>query len=103
MISLETPNMSPYRTSLRCRRSRDWLGGLMNSDLVDAASKSLVCKIKAFCLMRSRKIAWSKNGCVAYITPDGAAVHLKVFSRDTETGKWDLGKDVAMEDRKSTR
>ena len=44
-----------------------------------------------------RKIAWSKNGCVAYITPDGAAVHLRVFSRDMETGKWDLGKDVTLE------
>jgi hypothetical protein len=44
-----------------------------------------------------RKIAWSKNGCVAYITPDGVAVHLKVFSRDIETGKWDLGKDVPLE------
>ncbi|XPS74919.1 Mediator of RNA polymerase II transcription subunit 16 [Ascochyta lentis] len=44
-----------------------------------------------------QKIAWSKNGCVAYITPDGAAVHLKVFSRDVETGKWDLGKDVALD------
>ena len=34
---------------------------------------------------------------MAYITPDGAAVHLKVFSRDIETGKWSLGKDVALE------
>ncbi|KAF2995834.1 mediator complex subunit [Curvularia kusanoi] len=44
-----------------------------------------------------QKIAWSKNGCVAYITPGGAAVHLKVFSRDIETGEWDLGKDVALD------
>lgn len=34
---------------------------------------------------------------MAYITPDGAAVHLKVFSRDVETGKWDLGNDVPLE------
>ncbi|KAH6615244.1 mediator complex, subunit Med16 [Boeremia exigua] len=45
----------------------------------------------------SQKIAWSKNGCVAYITPDGAAVYLKVFSREDESGKWDLGKDIALE------
>jgi mediator of RNA polymerase II transcription subunit 16 len=44
-----------------------------------------------------RKIAWSKNGCVAYISPDGDAINLKVFSRDADTGKWDLGKDVPVE------
>lgn len=47
--------------------------------------------------MLNRKITWSKNGCVAYITPDGTAVHLKVFSRNIETGNWDLGKDVTLE------
>lgn len=44
-----------------------------------------------------RKIAWSNNGCVAYITADGASVNLRVFSRDIETEKWDLGKDVTLE------
>jgi hypothetical protein len=48
-------------------------------------------------LISYRKIAWSKNGSLAYISPDGYAVHLKVFSRDTATGKWDLGKDVPIE------
>jgi mediator of RNA polymerase II transcription subunit 16 len=48
-------------------------------------------------LTSNRKITWSKNGCAAYITPDGAEVHLKVFSRDIETGKWDLGKDVTLD------
>jgi mediator of RNA polymerase II transcription subunit 16 len=45
----------------------------------------------------NRKIAWSKNGCVAYISPDGYAINLKVFSRDADSGKWDLGKDVPLE------
>ncbi|KAF2866785.1 mediator complex, subunit Med16 [Massariosphaeria phaeospora] len=44
-----------------------------------------------------QKIAWSKNGCVAYITPDGYAVHLRVFCRDPATGRWDLGKDTPLE------
>ncbi|KAF1941855.1 hypothetical protein EJ02DRAFT_403819 [Clathrospora elynae] len=44
-----------------------------------------------------QSIAWSKNGCVAYISPDGYTVNLKVFSRDTETGKWHLGTDVPLE------
>lgn len=44
-----------------------------------------------------RKIAWSKNGCVAYITPDGYAINLRVFSRDPTTGKWDLCKDTPLE------
>jgi mediator of RNA polymerase II transcription subunit 16 len=48
-------------------------------------------------LTSRRKIAWSKSGCVAYISPDGYTVNLKVFSRDTETGKWDLRKDVPLE------
>ncbi|KAF2108513.1 mediator complex, subunit Med16 [Lophiotrema nucula] len=45
----------------------------------------------------SQRISWSKNGAVAYITPDGYGVNLKVFSRDQSTGKWDLGKDVPLE------
>ena len=34
---------------------------------------------------------------MAYITPDGYGVNLKVFSRDQSTGTWDLGKDVPLE------
>jgi mediator of RNA polymerase II transcription subunit 16 len=34
---------------------------------------------------------------VAYISADGDAVNLKVFSRDAENGKWDLRKDVPLE------
>lgn len=48
-------------------------------------------------LTRDRKISWSKNGCVAYITPDGYSVNLKIFSRNPETGKWALGKTVPLE------
>lgn len=44
-----------------------------------------------------QRIAWSKNGCVAYITPDGYSVKLRVFSRDASTSKWDLGKDVLLD------
>jgi mediator of RNA polymerase II transcription subunit 16 len=42
-------------------------------------------------------MAWSKSGCVAYIAPGGKAVHLRVFSRDSSTGKWDLGADSLIE------
>jgi mediator of RNA polymerase II transcription subunit 16, fungi type len=48
-------------------------------------------------LTANRKIAWSKSGCVAYITPDGYAVNLRVFSRDPATGKWDLSEDAQLE------
>lgn len=81
--------------------------------LVDAASKCFfLCKAaRAPCpaqpssralhinywLTLSRKIAWSKNGCVAYISPDGYTVNLKVFSRDAATGKWNLGKNVLLQ------
>ena len=44
-----------------------------------------------------QKIAWSKSGCVAYITPDGHSVKLRVFSRDPATGTWDLGRDATVE------
>jgi len=43
-----------------------------------------------------RKIAWSKNGCVADISPDGHTVNLRVFARD-EGGKWDLEKAVPLD------
>lgn len=45
----------------------------------------------------SSRIAWSKNGCVAYISPDRYAIHLRVFSRDSATGKWDLGKATPVD------
>jgi mediator of RNA polymerase II transcription subunit 16 len=48
-------------------------------------------------LTLDRKIAWSKNGCVACISPDGYTISLKVFSRDAESGKWDLGKNIPLE------
>jgi mediator of RNA polymerase II transcription subunit 16 len=34
---------------------------------------------------------------VAYINPDGYTINLKIFSRDLETGKWDLIKNVPLE------
>jgi hypothetical protein len=48
-------------------------------------------------LTGNRKISWSKSGCVACISPDNYSVNLRVFSRDAETGKWDIGKDVPLE------
>ena len=44
-----------------------------------------------------QRIAWSTNGCVAYITPDRYSVKLRVFARDPETGAWDLGKESTLE------
>ncbi|KAF2833269.1 hypothetical protein CC86DRAFT_365215, partial [Ophiobolus disseminans] len=43
------------------------------------------------------KIAWSKNGCVACISPDGYTINLKVFARNAEVGKWDLREDVPLQ------
>ncbi len=48
-------------------------------------------------LINLRKIAWANNGCVAYISPDGYTINLKVFLRDPDSGKWHLGKDVPLE------
>ncbi|KAJ4296833.1 Mediator of RNA polymerase II transcription subunit 16 [Kalmusia sp. IMI 367209] len=45
----------------------------------------------------SSRISWSKNGCIAYITPDSLGINLRVFSRDASTGKWDLGTDVQLD------
>ncbi|KAF2743145.1 hypothetical protein M011DRAFT_411182 [Sporormia fimetaria CBS 119925] len=44
-----------------------------------------------------QRIAWSKSGCVAYISPDGYGVYLKVFSRNSSNSKWDLAKDTQLE------
>ncbi|KAJ4353410.1 Mediator of RNA polymerase II transcription subunit 16 [Didymosphaeria variabile] len=43
------------------------------------------------------RIAWSKNGCLAYITPDGLGVNLRVFARVSSTETWDLGTDVQLD------
>ena len=48
-------------------------------------------------LIPYRKVAWSKNGCVALISPDGFTINLKVFSRDPNTGTWDLRKDIPLD------
>jgi mediator of RNA polymerase II transcription subunit 16 len=53
--------------------------------------------LSSLSLTFDRKVAWSKNGCVAYISPDGYAINLKVFARDADTSKWDLRKDVPLE------
>lgn len=42
-------------------------------------------------------MAWSKSGCVAYITPDGYAVNVRTFKRDIDTGKWGLGEDATLD------
>lgn len=34
---------------------------------------------------------------MAYITPDGYAINLRVFARDPSTGKWDLGPECPLE------
>ena len=67
---------------------------------MDVASKQLrlhCLPVIPFVLTLFRKIAWSKSGCVANITPDGNGINLRVFSRDPITGKWDLGKETALD------
>jgi len=34
---------------------------------------------------------------VAYITPDGYGINLRIFCRDTATGKWDLRKPTPLD------
>lgn len=107
MISLETLSMSIYKQSTLVRQSKALQGELMSLHLVAALSKSSRGENLAPSIRRRfqvprkltcrRKIAWSKNGCVAYISPDGYTVNLRVFFRDPQTGKWDLGKDVPLD------
>ncbi|OCL01533.1 hypothetical protein AOQ84DRAFT_443946 [Glonium stellatum] len=42
------------------------------------------------------KIAWSKSGCVASITPDGRGVNLRPFFRNSSDGKWILGEEIPL-------
>jgi hypothetical protein len=90
--------MSPSRQSPPLRPSRASPAVSTNSAHRAVASESIhhhpVCPNP---LIIGRKIAWSKNGSLAYISPDGYSVHLKIFSRDTATGKWGLGKDVPVQ------
>lgn len=43
-----------------------------------------------------QKIAWSKSGCVASITPDGRGVNLRAFFRNSSDGKWILGEEIPL-------
>jgi mediator of RNA polymerase II transcription subunit 16 len=42
-------------------------------------------------------MAWSKNGCLAYIAPGSKSVNLRVFSRDSSTGEWGLATDKPID------
>ncbi|OCK74259.1 hypothetical protein K432DRAFT_430130 [Lepidopterella palustris CBS 459.81] len=43
-----------------------------------------------------QKIAWSKSGCVASITPDGRGVNFRAFFRNASDGKWVLGNEMPL-------
>ena len=45
----------------------------------------------------SNLIAWSKTGCVAYVTPDGLSVKLAFLSCDPGDGTWSFKEDATRE------
>lgn len=47
-------------------------------------------------LTQFRKIAWSKQGCIAYITQDGLRVNLRHLECRASDGKWVLSEDTPL-------
>ena len=39
----------------------------------------------------SRKVAWSKSGCIAYMTQEGRSVNLQHLACSPQDGQWGLG------------
>ncbi len=45
---------------------------------------------------KNRKVAWSKLGCIAYITNGGQGVNIRTLLSRTEDGKWGLSGDYPL-------
>jgi mediator of RNA polymerase II transcription subunit 16 len=44
----------------------------------------------------SRKIAWSRLGCIAYISADGLQVNLRHLNSSPSNGKWVLSEETTL-------
>ena len=53
-----------------------------------------MCSILIGC---GRKVAWSKVGCIAYITQDGRDVHLSHLRCNPKTGQWEHTGDELLD------
>lgn len=47
--------------------------------------------------MTTRKVAWSKLGCIAYITQDGQGVNVRNVLCRAEDGKWTMSGDYPVD------
>lgn len=50
----------------------------------------------------ARKIVWSNNGCIAYISADGRNVILRHLFCDHQNGQWVMSKENVLEDALKT-
>ena len=41
----------------------------------------------------ARKLVWSRNGCIAYITRDGSSVVVRSLMCDSSNGQWRMSKE----------
>jgi mediator of RNA polymerase II transcription subunit 16, fungi type len=53
-------------------------------------------------MLLSRRIAWSRLGGVAYISPDGSEVRFRCLKFQPKLAKWDLSKDYSIVQRPAT-
>ena len=51
--------------------------------------------------MESRKLVWSRIGCVAYLSTDDRGVILQNLQCDPRDGQWNLSKQYPLEDVRS--
>lgn len=66
------------------------------ASLVAASKPAVACQKHDSTLTESRKISWSKSGCVASITRDGRGVNLRAFQRNPVDGRWILGDEAPL-------
>jgi mediator of RNA polymerase II transcription subunit 16 len=53
-------------------------------------------------VLLARRIAWSRLGGVAYISPDGSEVRFRCLKFQPKVAKWDLSKDYLVVQRPVT-
>ena len=52
--------------------------------------------------MLARKLVWSKNGCIAYVTRDGCSVVVRNLMCDSSNGQWRLSKEYLVDNVATT-
>lgn len=95
---------SPIRWSWACHRRRlprGWRNAWMKCGYMGAASKFYFYNLPVLAPNigidnKLRKIAWSRTGCIAYISLDGTRVSVRNLQCSPSDGKWMLSEESPL-------